>query len=200
MASHSKEEWEEKTLAPAVSRFPERQERFQTESGIEQDVVYGPQDLEAAGFDYQRDLSYPGEYPYTRGVQPSMYRGRVWTMRQYSGYASARKSNRRFHYLLEQGQTGLSIAFDLPTQVGYDSDHPLAQGEVGKVGVSICSLRDMEVPPGWDSAGQSQHLHDDQLHSFYSPLPIHSRRQEAGRAPGEGQRHYPERHPQGVHS
>ena len=145
MASHSKEEWEEKTLAPAVSRFPERQERFQTESGIEQDVVYGPQDLEAAGFDYQRDLSYPGEYPYTRGVQPSMYRGRVWTMRQYSGYASARKSNRRFHYLLEQGQTGLSIAFDLPTQVGYDSDHPLAQGEVGKVGVSICSLRDMEV-------------------------------------------------------
>ena len=92
-----------------------------------------------------RDIGFPGEFPYTRGVQPSAYRGRVWTMRQYSGYATAADTNRRYRYLLEQGQTGLSVAFDLPTQIGYDSDHPLAKGEVGKVGVPICSLEDMET-------------------------------------------------------
>jgi methylmalonyl-CoA mutase N-terminal domain/subunit len=97
------------------------------------------------GFDYARDLSYPGEYPYTRGVQPTMYRGRVWTMRQYAGFASAEESNRRYRYLLEQGQTGLSVAFDLPTQIGYDSDHPLAAGEIGKVGVPIDTLADVET-------------------------------------------------------
>ena len=145
MTSRSKEEWREKTLSPVVKRYPERKEQFRTESGIEQDAVYCPQDLESSGFDYPRDLGHPGEYPYTRGVQPNMYRGRIWTMRQYSGYATAEESNRRFRYLLEQGQTGLSIAFDLPTQIGYDSDHPLAQGEVGKVGVAISSLRDMEA-------------------------------------------------------
>ena len=145
MTSRSKQEWQESTLDPVTGRHPEREEQFRTESGIEQDTLYCPQDLESLGFDYDRDLGYPGEYPYTRGVQPNMYRGRIWTMRQYSGYASAEESNRRYHYLLEQGQTGLSIAFDLPTQIGYDSDHPLAQGEVGKVGVSISSLRDMEV-------------------------------------------------------
>ncbi len=145
MTSRSKEEWRDRTLAPAIKHHPEREERFRTGSGMEQDAVYGPPDLESLGFDYHRDLGYPGEYPYTRGVQPNMYRGRVWTMRQYSGYASAEESNRRYHYLLEQGQTGLSIAFDLPTQIGYDSDHPLARGEVGKVGVPISSLRDMEA-------------------------------------------------------
>ena len=145
MTSRSNEEWQEKTLTPVVKRYPERQEQFSTESGIEQQTVYSPADLEAAGFDYHRDLGYPGEYPYTRGVQPNMYRGRIWTMRQYSGYATAEESNRRYHYLLDQGQTGLSVAFDLPTQIGYDSDHPLAQGEVGKVGVPISSLGDMEA-------------------------------------------------------
>ena len=145
MPSRSKGEWRTKTLAPVTSRHPEREEQFQTESRLEQDPVYCPDDLESFGFDYQRDLGYPGEYPYTRGVQPNMYRGKLWTMRQYSGYATAEESNRRYHYLLEQGQTGLSIAFDLPTQMGYDSDDPLAYGEVGKVGVPICSLRDMEV-------------------------------------------------------
>ena len=145
MTSRSKEEWREKTLSPVVKRYPERKEQFGTESGIEQDAVYCPQDLDSSGFDYPRDLGYPGEYPYTRGVQPNMYRGRIWTMRQYSGYATAEESNRRYRYLLEQGQTGLSIAFDLPTQIGYDSDHPLARGEVGKVGVAISSLRDMEA-------------------------------------------------------
>ena len=145
MTSRTKEEWQENILGPSVKRYPEREENFETESGIEQEVVYSPEDLRASGFDYQRDLGFPGEYPYTRGVQPSMYRGRVWTMRQYSGFGTAKESNRRFHYLLEQGQTGLSIAFDLPTQIGYDSDDPMARGEVGKVGVPICSIRDMET-------------------------------------------------------
>ena len=145
MTSRSKEEWREKTLSPLVARHPEREGEFRTESGLVQDALYCPQDLERSGFEYDAALGYPGEYPYTRGVQPNMYRGRIWTMRQYSGYATAEESNRRFHYLLEQGQTGLSIAFDLPTQIGYDSDHLMAHGEVGKVGVAISSLRDMEV-------------------------------------------------------
>jgi methylmalonyl-CoA mutase N-terminal domain/subunit len=105
-------------------------------------ALYSPEDLD--GFDYAERLGYPGEYPFTRGIYPTMYRGRLWTMRQYAGYATAEESNRRYRYLLAQGQTGLSVAFDLPTQLGYDADHPLAEGEVGKVGVSICSLDDME--------------------------------------------------------
>ena len=145
MPSSSKDEWEEKTLGPTVSRFPERQERFQTDSGLEIDPLYSPENLADGGLDYHRDLGYPGEYPYTRGVQPNTYRGRIWTMRQYSGYATAADTNQRYRYLLDQGQTGLSVAFDLPTQIGYDSDHELAKGEVGKVGVPICSLEDMEA-------------------------------------------------------
>ena len=145
MTSQSKDQWKERTLSPVTARRPERRERFATESGLELEPVYSPEDLKAAGHDGSRDMGYPGEYPYTRGVQPNMYRGRLWTMRQYSGYASAEESNRRYHYLLEQGQTGLSIAFDLPTQIGYDSDDPLARGEVGKVGVPVSSLRDMET-------------------------------------------------------
>ncbi|MBN1640600.1 MAG: methylmalonyl-CoA mutase family protein [Anaerolineae bacterium] len=120
----------------------ERSEAYCTSSGIPLEPFYTPDHL--AGHDYQRDLGVPGAYPYTRGVYATMYRGRVWTMRQYAGYASAAESNQRYRYLLSQGQTGLSVAFDLPTQIGYDADHPLAQGEVGKVGVSICSLADME--------------------------------------------------------
>jgi methylmalonyl-CoA mutase N-terminal domain/subunit len=124
--------------------LPERRDDFATESALELDAVYTPEDLEEVGFDYERDLGNPGEYPYTRGVQANMYRGRLWTMRQYSGYATAKESNQRYHYLLGQGQTGLSVAFDLPTQIGHDSDHPLARGEVGKVGVPISHLGDME--------------------------------------------------------
>ena len=141
--SSNKKEWREKLFDPATQRAPERQSSFLTDSDLDVDVVYTPEDL--PGFDYERDLSYPGEFPYTRGVQPNMYRGRIWTMRQYAGFASAEESNRRYRYLLEQGQTGLSVAFDLPTQTGMDSDAPLAKGEVGKVGVPITSLRDMEV-------------------------------------------------------
>lgn len=143
MASKTKHEWREATLAPTLKRAAERQERFETSSGLEIEPVYTPEDL--TDFDYARDLSYPGEYPFTRGVQTNMYRGRVWTIRQYAGFGTAEETNQRYRYLLEQGQTGLSIAFDLPTQIGYDSDHPYARGEVGKVGVAIDSLRDMEI-------------------------------------------------------
>ena len=135
--------WEETTLKKAVQRFPERKEKFTTISGFEIRNLYTPEDI--ADIDYLRDLGFPGEYPFTRGVQPTMYRGRLWTFRQYSGFGTAEDTNRRFKYLLEQGQTGLSIAFDLPTQMGYDSDHPMASGEVGKVGVAIDSLEDMEI-------------------------------------------------------
>src|SRR5579875_2715767 len=127
----------------ALKRGGERRERFATTSGIEIKRLYDPADV--AGLDYERDLGFPGEYPFTRGVQPTMYRGRLWTMRQYAGFGTAEESNRRYRYLLEQGQTGLSVAFDLPTQMGYDSDDPQVEGEVGKVGVAIDSLADMEV-------------------------------------------------------
>ena len=143
MPSSSKREWEQETLEPLKERFGERREGFQNESGFEVGTLYTPED--SAGSDYVQKVGYPGEYPYTRGIQPNMYRGRIWTMRQYSGFASPEESNRRYRYLLEEGQTGLSVAFDLPTQTGYDSDHPLALGEVGRAGVPITSLLDMET-------------------------------------------------------
>jgi len=133
--------WEDEVFDPLIRKYPERRDKFLTSSGIELPPVMVPPE----GFDYQESLGFPGEYPYTRGVQPTMYRGRFWTMRQYAGYATAQESNARYRYLLEQGQTGLSVAFDLPTQIGYDADDPLAQGEVGKVGVSISSVEDMET-------------------------------------------------------
>jgi methylmalonyl-CoA mutase N-terminal domain/subunit len=134
--------WTEKTQN-LLDKRPERKESFQTLSGIPVERVYSP--LSGAACGYAKDLGFPGSYPYTRGVQPTMYRGRLWTMRQYAGFASAEASNKRYKYLLEQGQTGLSVAFDLPTQIGYDSDHPMARGEVGKVGVAIDSLKDMQA-------------------------------------------------------
>jgi methylmalonyl-CoA mutase, N-terminal domain len=133
--------WEQETYGPLVDRYPERKERFTTSSGYALPPVMLPPETE----NYLKDLGFPGEYPFTRGVQPNMYQGKLWTMRQYAGYANAKESNERYRYLLEQGQTGLSVAFDLPTQIGYDADDPLAQGEVGKVGVSISSVEDMET-------------------------------------------------------
>ncbi|MCI0455021.1 MAG: methylmalonyl-CoA mutase family protein [Candidatus Dadabacteria bacterium] len=124
-------------------KVKERQAEFRTPTGIPLERLYAPEDLES--LDYERDIGYPGEFPFTRGVQPTMYRGRLWTMRQYAGFGTAEETNERFKYLLEQGQTGLSVAFDLPTQMGYDSDHPISKGEVGRVGVAIDSLEDMEV-------------------------------------------------------
>ncbi len=134
--------WSEK-IERTLAKRPERKDDFVNTSGIPVKRLYTP--LDAPDFDYVEDLGLPGEYPFTRGVQPTMYRGRLWTMRQYAGFATAEDTNRRYRFLLEHGQTGLSVAFDLPTQIGYDSDHPLAQGEVGKVGVTIDSMKDMEI-------------------------------------------------------
>ena len=141
--SRNKQEWHEQTLQPTLKRFPEREEPFGISSGMKLDPLYTPEDIDR--LDYNEAIGYPGEYPFTRGIQPTMYRARLWTMRQYAGFGSAEESNERYRYLLEQGQTGLSVAFDLPTQIGYDSDRPLAQGEVGKVGVAIDTLEDMEA-------------------------------------------------------
>jgi methylmalonyl-CoA mutase N-terminal domain/subunit len=134
--------WEDETLAKTLDGGGERDVEFSTSVGPTR-RLYTPLDI--ADLDYERDLGYPGEYPFTRGVQPTMYRGRLWTMRQYAGYGTAEETNQRFRFLLNQGQAGLSVAFDLPTQCGYDSDHPWAEAEVGQVGVAIDSLRDMEV-------------------------------------------------------
>lgn len=137
------EDWEKNKINPTLVKRPERKEKFTSTSGINLKRVYTPADISKT--DYERDLGLPGEYPYTRGVQSTMYRGRFWTMRQYAGFSTAEESNKRYKYLLQQGTTGLSVAFDLPTQIGYDSDHPLSEGEVGKVGVAIDSLADMET-------------------------------------------------------
>ncbi len=138
----AQQRWEEQSYRKLVNRFPERKPEFKTSSGTVLPPILTPADVDV---DYLRDLGFPGEYPFTRGVQPSMYRGRYWTMRQYAGYATAEESNARYRYLLEQGQTGLSVAFDLPTQLGYDADDDMAIGEVGKVGVSISCLDDMRT-------------------------------------------------------
>jgi len=132
--------WEDEILRPMISRFAERKETFETSSGIPMPRVAIPGEV-----DYLQEIGFPGEYPFTRGIQPTMYRGRLWTMRQYAGFGTAEESNARYRFLLENGQSGLSVAFDLPTQIGYDADDPMALGEVGKVGVSISSLRDMET-------------------------------------------------------
>jgi methylmalonyl-CoA mutase N-terminal domain/subunit len=138
-----RDRWRETLRAKALAAAPERRERFETSSGIEVRDLYTAADI--ASLDEARDLGQPGAYPYTRGVQPTMYRSRFWTMRQYAGFATAEETNQRFRYLLDHGQTGLSVAFDLPTQMGYDSDSPEADGEVGRVGVPISSLADMEI-------------------------------------------------------
>jgi methylmalonyl-CoA mutase N-terminal domain/subunit len=150
--------WKETTLKKSLEKFSERKKKFETSSGIGLDPIYLPgggldtgrnktgrgDPTPTADESYLEKLGFPGEYPYTRGVQPTMYRSRFWTMRQYAGFSTAEESNKRYRYLLGQGQTGLSVAFDLPTQIGYDADDPIAQGEVGKVGVSISSIHDME--------------------------------------------------------
>ena len=140
LVTSRKEQWEQNILKPLTDKFSERKTDFLTDSGLTIDTIY---DAEMDSIS-RAELPLPGEYPFTRGIQPNMYRGRLWTMRQYSGYSTPEATNERFKYLLDNGQTGLSIAFDLPTQIGYDSDSPLAKGEVGKVGVPICSVRDMQ--------------------------------------------------------
>ena len=139
----TKTHWLQGTYGKAIARAPERKKVFETTGKMPLEPIYTADDLE--GQDAERDLGFPGEYPFTRGIQPTMYRGRFWTMRQYAGFGDAEESNRRYRYLLDQGQTGLSVAFDLPTQIGYDSDDPMAAGEVGKVGVAIDSIEDMQT-------------------------------------------------------
>jgi methylmalonyl-CoA mutase N-terminal domain/subunit len=141
--SLAEQRWEKEVLKPALEKSRERHEVFTTLSDVPVERLYTPADL--AGFDYARELGDPGEYPYTRGIHQTMYRGKTWTMRQFSGFGAPEDTNQRLRYLLEQGQTGLSIAFDLPTLMGYDSDHALAEGEVGKCGVAVSSLADMET-------------------------------------------------------
>ena len=138
-----KERWEQETLEPALNKHPERKKSFQTVSLAEVDRLYTPADTE--DLDFNRDISFPGEFPYTRGIHPTGYRGKLWTMRQFSGFSTPEETNARFKYLLEHGQTGLSVAYDLPTLMGYDADSPLSEGEVGKCGVAVSSLADMEV-------------------------------------------------------
>jgi methylmalonyl-CoA mutase N-terminal domain/subunit len=139
----ARREWERSTLDPALERYGERRDRFATVSNLEVKRLYTPEDV--ADLDYESDLGFPGEEPYTRGVYPTMHRGRTWTMRQFAGFGTAEETNERFHYLIDEGQTGLSTAFDMPTLMGIDSDHPMAEGEVGKEGVAVDTLRDMEL-------------------------------------------------------
>ncbi len=141
--SEARKNWEENDLNKSLSRSPERKEEFKTGSGDIIERLYTPEDID--DLDYMEEIGFPGQYPYTRGYQPTMYRGRLWTMRMYAGFSTAEESNKRYKFLVDQGSTGLSVAFDLPTQIGYDSNHPLAEGEVGKVGVAIDSLADMEI-------------------------------------------------------
>ena len=140
---HEWQNWEQNTVNPTMQKYPERKPEFMTGSSDPIERLYAPDDV--PDFDYLSDLGFPGQYPFTRGVQPTMYRGRLWTMRQYAGFGTSEESNKRYKYLLQQGQTGLSIAFDLATQIGYDSDDPICYGEVGKVGVAIDTLADMET-------------------------------------------------------
>ncbi len=137
--------WDEGVVKDTLTRQRERKQVFLTESSMPVERLYTPLDMEKRGFDYARDLGFPGQYPFTRGKDPLGYRGNFWIFQQYAGFGDAEEANKRYRFLLDQGQTGISIALDLPTQIGLDSDHPLAEGEVGKVGVSICSLEDLEV-------------------------------------------------------
>ena len=139
----SQKNWEKNTLTPVLSRFPERHDEFITTTSEPIERVYTPLDL--PNLEFERDLGMPGEYPYTRGVHSTMYRSRLWTMRMFAGFGTAEETNQRFKYLLDQGQTGLSIAFDLPTLMGFDIDAPEALGEFGKCGVAVSSLQDMEI-------------------------------------------------------
>ncbi|MDY6764456.1 MAG: methylmalonyl-CoA mutase family protein, partial [Halobacteria archaeon] len=133
------ENWEEETLQPVLDSYGERKDRFATVSNEEVDRIYTPNDID--DMDYKEDLGWPGEPPYTRGIYPTMYRGRFWTMRQFAGYGTPKETNERYHYLLEQGQTGLSVAFDMPTLMGIDSDDEMSEGEVGKEGVAVDTLK-----------------------------------------------------------
>ena len=191
----SKAKYDE-NVAKVLQKMPERRADFVNTSGIPIARVYTPLDM--ADFDYMQKLGFPGQYPYTRAVQPTMYRGRFWTMRQYAGFGTAEETNERYHFLLKSGQTGLSVAFDLPTQIGYDSDHPLALGEVGKVGVAIDSLADMErlfegIPLDKVSTSMTINSPGAVLLAMYLAVA-----EKQGVTLGQAAGHHPERHSEGI--
>jgi hypothetical protein len=175
---------------------PEREELQSTISGLPVEPLYSPANVE---IEYERDLGAPGEYPFTRGVYPSMYRGRLWTMRQFAGFGTAAETNERFRYLLEHGQTGLSTAFDMPTLMGYDSDHARSLGEVGREGVAIDSLDDMETLFEGIPLGRGLDLDDDQLAGGDPARVLRVRRVTSRASRASGSRDGADRHPQGVH-
>ena len=183
-------------MSAGAEGVPVPADERRTDSGIEIKPVYDWTDT--ADADWPAELGAPGEFPFTRGIYPDMYRGRLWTMRQYAGFASAEDSNARYRYLLECGQTGLSVAFDLPTQMGYDSDHPLSDGEVGKVGVAIDSLADMETLFAGIPLATGVDLDDHQRSRRRAAAHVRTGGRAAGRRPARAARHHPERHPQGV--
>ena len=191
-----KKEWEERILKRTLEKNKERKPGFKATS-LPVRRLYDPEDVRE--LDYERDLGYPGAFPYTRGVQPTMYRGKFWTMRQYAGFGSAEESNRRYRYLLEQGQTGLSVAFDLPTQIGLDSDNALCEGEVGKVGVAIDTLADMEllfaeIPLDKVSVSMTINASAAIVLAMYLAVA-----EKQGHRPGAALGHHPERPAQGIH-
>jgi methylmalonyl-CoA mutase N-terminal domain/subunit len=192
----TKREWLQGPYAKAVQRAPERQPSFETTGRMPIEPIYTQDDLE--GWDPVTQLGFPGEFPFTRGIQPTMYRGRLWTMRQYAGFGTAEESNQRYRYLLAQGQTGLSVAFDLPTQIGYDSDDPMAAGEVGKVGVAIDSIEDMltlfdGIPLDKVTTSMTINATAAILLALYVAVGKHQG------VPREARRDRPERYPQGIH-
>ena len=177
--------------------MPEDADARITSSDIEIKPVYTEADV--VDFDLPSRLGPPGEFPFTRGVQPTMYRGRLWTMRQYAGFGTAEETNERFRFGLDHGQTGLSVAFDLPTQMGYDSDDPMAQGEVGKVGVAIDTLDDMKTLFAGIPMERRHDLDDDQRAGGHDAAAVRARGGGAGHRPAQARRDDPERRPQGVH-
>ena len=190
-------DWEERTLKPTLERAPERKQSFTTTSLTPVERLYTPNSI--PDFDYQTELGFPGQPPYTRGIHATGHRGRLWTMRQFAGFGSAFDTNKRFKYLLEHGQTGLSTAFDLPTLMGYDSDHPFSEGEVGKCGVAISSLADMEVLFDGIPLEQGHDVDDDQRTGIDDTGDVPGRRRKAGRRLEEAWRDASKRYSQGVH-
>ncbi len=179
------------------AKVPAWKKDWTTVSGAPVEPLVGPDTI--SGFDPERDLGWPGEYPFTRGVQATGYRGKLWTMRQFAGYGTAKQTNERFHYLLDHGQTGLSTAFHLPTLYGYDSDHEMARGEVGKCGVAIDSLARHGGPLRRHRPRPRHDVDDDQLDRADRARDVPGRGREARHPLGAGRRHAPERHPEGVH-
>ena len=178
-AETAKARWEREVLEPTLAKAPERQGPFTTISGQPIDRLYTAENVDA--LDYARDIGNPGEFPYVRGIHPTGYRGKLWTMRQFAGFGTPEETNQRYKDLIAAGGTGLSVAFDLPTLMGRDPDHPLSLGEVGKCGVNITSLADMERLFDGICARRHHHVHDDQLAGADDPRHVPGRRREAGR-------------------